>query len=306
MFSILSKSKKLLLRFLRIIFSYILKYSKSLKLNELLIWPVYSRLFSHGYTEIVEIYPGILMKVYGDMEDMVNKVLMFTSKYVKLAWEPGTARLVERIAKHSKCSVVAGSHIGYYPLILSKLNNLSKVYAFEPNPINFDRLVENIKLNNFINISAENIALGNEIGNKKMYFDFGQSSFVNSSRKHKGEGIVSICTVDIFFQNMVEKPDLLILDAEGYEMNIINGANKLIESQHPDIIFELNPTTLKASGNTMQSLFIYLNKHGYKVSVIDEGNHSISFNNNVEIKLIDINSFDFSKISFVNVFATVK
>jgi hypothetical protein len=98
----------------------------------------------------------------------------------------------------------------------------------------------------------------------------------------------------------------LILDAEGYEMNIINGANKLIESQHPDIIFELNPTTLKASGNTMQSLFIYLNKHGYKVSVIDEGNHSISFNNNVEIKLIDINSFDFSKISFVNVFATVK
>lgn len=289
----------------RKVITFLLKYSFSRKIDDFLLWPVSKRLF-HNYSEIVEIKKGLKIKVYGDMEDMVNKILLFSSKYVPLAWEPGTARLVDFLSNKKGVAVVAGSHIGYYPLIIGSNNFQSLVYALEPNPNNFLRCKENVRLNNIGNIKVLDKALGKNSGKERMYFDFGQSSLVSTDRDHNGEGLVDVTTLDQLAKEIDKPISLIVLDAEGYEENIILGGEQTISEHHPDIVFELNEKALKEAGSSVQNLTSLLKSKGYKLFVIDEGDHKISFKNNVKIKLIPIDDFNFiDHGSFVNVIAII-
>ena len=56
---------------IRKILSFIIWHSPSKKLSDIILWPIAKRFFQN-YEEIVKIRYDIPMKVYGDMEDMVN------------------------------------------------------------------------------------------------------------------------------------------------------------------------------------------------------------------------------------------
>lgn len=231
-------------RVFRIIITFLLKYSWSEKFSDILLWPVSKRLFKN-YTERVEIDKGLFMNVYGDMPDMVNKTLLFKREF--LAWEKETAKIVKTL--NAKNIVVAGAHIGYYPLILSQ-DKEAKIYAFEPNPFNFERLIKNFP-------SAYNFALGEKEETKEMFFDAGQSSLVDKRGDKKGN--VKIITLDSFIKE--NKVDLMILDAEGYELNILKGAVSTIEKYHPDIIFE-------EKNEIEHGIRDFLKERGYRFSEI--------------------------------------
>ena len=248
---------------IRKILSFIIWHSPSKKLSDIILWPIAKRFFQN-YEEIVKIRYDIPMKVYGDMEDMVNKSLLFYSDYKSLSWEPITAKLVEKIVAQKKCVLVAGAHIGYYPLITAYSNKFSTVYAFEPNPINFKRLCDNVR--HLENVHTENCALGDKKTKQIMYFDFGQSSFIDTKRIHNGQGLVNIDTIDNFFEGKKVIPDLMILDAEGYEKNILVGGINTLKINYPDIIFEIN----KEMGTSKDELCLFLTELGYKITLIDD------------------------------------
>lgn len=248
---------------IRKILSFILRYSPSKKLSDIILWPVSKRFFKN-YVEVVKIRQDIPMKVYGDMEDMVNKTLLFYSDYKCLSWEPATAKLVEKIVVGKKCVLVAGAHIGYYPLITAYSNKSAMVYAFEPNPVNFERLRENVHYLKRIN--TQNYALGNKKEEKMMYFDFGQSSLIDTKRVHNNKGFVEVNTIDCFFKEKEILPDLMILDAEGYEKNILIGGINTLKKNYPDIIFEIN----KEIGVSEDEVSIFLSNLGYKINLIDD------------------------------------
>ncbi len=286
--------------------SVVLRYSPLEFLNDLVLWPVTKRLFGTGYEEVVSVDKGVSIRVYGDMEDMVNKVLLFRSAFCKLAWEPVTARFIKKMMLSKRCVVIAGAHIGYYPLIASMTNPKAEIFTFEPNPFNFSRLVENIKLNNTSNINVFDIALGDAIGNQKMFFDFGQSSLVDSRSNHSGEGMVEVNTLDNFFADKEILPDLMIFDAEGYEPNILRGADEMLDKAHPDLIFELNPKSLRVANSSPEQLASILIDKGYFLFVIDDDyHHRLNTSCNYKIRLRSFYGGVSSNISFVNVFATI-
>lgn len=298
------------LHLLRVFLSMVLKFVPYHGFRDLILWPLSKRLFGYTkYNEVVEIRKGLFMRVYGDMQDMVNKLLLFTSYYMPLAWEPGTARLVEKLSIKSKCSVVAGSHIGYYPLILSKGNSNTKIYAFEPNPVNFLRCKENVKLNNFTNIDVINSALGDSNKKLKMYFDDGQSSLLDTERKHEGEGLVDVVRLDDYLstkaQGFFNNIDLILLDAEGYEPYIIDGAMNLMRTQKPNLICEINPKALKSAGSSTGEFCDKLTSLGYKLYKIEEGNHGVKYEPNMKVILLTYSADLFGNNSFSNLFATV-
>ena len=64
--------------------------------------------------------------------------------------------------------VDVGAHIGLYTLIASnRVGSSGKVFAIEPDPMNFEILVQNIRLNNLENVLALNYAAYSEEGEKK-------------------------------------------------------------------------------------------------------------------------------------------
>lgn len=281
-----------------------MRCSKIRRLNDFLIWPISKRLFGNSYNEIVNIGNGIRMIVYGDMADMVNKTLMFVSEYMNYAWEPATSRLLINLPKKYNSIVIAGSHIGYYPLIMSKFHPNSRIYAFEPNPFNYERLNKNIEINSIKNITTEQHALGNTTQTMKMNFDFGQSSLINSKRNFIGKGDVSVIKLDEYFSNIPDKPDLMILDAEGYEMNIIKGSDQVIKNS-PDIIFEINPSSLISAGSSPDKLCEYLINKGYEIYIIeDDYSHTMSMIYYSKPKLNKYTGKLDNGFSFVNAFAT--
>jgi FkbM family methyltransferase len=120
--------------------------------------------------------------------------------------------------------VQAGGACGVYADYYSK--RFGKVWTFEPDPDNFHCLKENTK-----NIIAFNCALGENLGMVTIYNDrknFGATHIV------KKEGPIRVLTID----SMSVYPDVIHLDVEGYETNILKGAEHVIKKCSPMLVLE--------------------------------------------------------------------
>ena len=71
------------------------------------------------------------------------------------------------LCREFRYCVQAGGNVGVWPLALAK--RFDHVWTFEPEPDNFRSLLNNININGFANIKAENIALSDKEENLKLY-----------------------------------------------------------------------------------------------------------------------------------------
>lgn len=125
--------------------------------------------------------------------------------------------------------VQAGGNCGLYPMLLSKY--FSRVYTFEPDPLNFHCLVNNCQSSNIYKFNA---ALGET--NKLVYLRNTDKSNVGThSIGGSGPAIIPTFTVD---QLALDHCDLMQLDCEGYEPNVIAGAISTIDRFRPVISLE--------------------------------------------------------------------
>ncbi len=136
---------------------------------------------------------------------------------------------VKKEIKEGEVIVDIGANIGYYALLESRLvGEKGVVYAIEPAPGNFVLLEKNIKLNNYSNIKAFQLAIGNRIGTAPMYISeqCNLNTMINIVGKTvKGIEEVAITTLDEFLKNK-PYPGMVRMDVEGYECEII-GKGKL-------------------------------------------------------------------------------
>ena len=96
--------------------------------------------------------------------------------------------------------VDVGANVGFYSIVLSKSKEV-KSYAFEPILSTFDKMTNNIRLNNIEHqISAINFAVGASSGRFKMSSDLNTVNHVlSSSEQHDNYNNVDIIVLDSFF-----------------------------------------------------------------------------------------------------------
>lgn len=245
--------------------------SQHKRLKNFILWPLSNKVFPQGYSEKITLLNGMQMVVYQDIHDGVNKSIMFSGSQKNFPWEPGTSSLFSRLVKGKKVILIAGGHLGYFALLAAHLNSDAKIYVFEPIKRMFDRLTININLNHFKNIFAEHKALAHFNGLVEIVSDAGQSSLIH----HAGnvskqiEKIESI-TIDSYFTTKGESPDLILLDVEGYESFVLNGAQSVLKAR-PDLILEINHKMLAAVGSSQEKIYGILDELGYDVEKISEG-----------------------------------
>lgn len=131
--------------------------------------------------------------------------------------------------------VDVGAHIGVYAVIAAeKVGANGKVIAVEPEPKNQKRLIENIKINRFNNIIPVKAALSSRNGTEKLYISRHSTdhSLVNGNGHFV---LVAVKTLDKLIEELkLKKVDLIKIDAEGMEMEILNGAENTLKN-NPDI-----------------------------------------------------------------------
>jgi len=115
------------------------------------------------------------------------------------------------------------------------------IYGFDPVPIHFKIINKVLKINpNFAQkIKIHNIALGNSTGLTKFFLDqdtlTSSSLFPSSSSK---EIEVNIHKLDDLKLKIKNTP-LLLIDVEGYEIEVLKGAKDFISKYRPTIIIEV-------------------------------------------------------------------
>jgi FkbM family methyltransferase len=143
-----------------------------------------------------------------------------------------------------------GANAGSYSREVVAINPSASVFAFEPHPRTFERLVVNV--GTCRNIHPVHRAIGDVSGRHKLYDRSSGCGTTHASFFHDViEGIhnvqaseceVDVITLDEFIEEQqLTRVDLLKIDTEGYELNVLKGGGKAIRSGIFKVIqFEFN------------------------------------------------------------------
>lgn len=158
----------------------------------------------------------------------------------------GEKAWLKNYLKNKKNPIVldVGANVGNYSKYIFKFNGNAKVFAFEPHPKNFQKLISNINEKNF---KAYNVGVGG-IEEKFELFDYDTkdgSSHATLYKDvikdlHKGNPIshtVNIIKLDEFISNEnLEEIDLLKIDTEGNEFKVLLGCLNHLKSKKIEAI----------------------------------------------------------------------
>lgn len=140
-----------------------------------------------------------------------------------------------------------GANYGLHSLLF--LSQGIFTVSFEPNPLCEKEFNEYCKINNYKG-KMETVAVGDREKIAELWFpeketwlgtideNTKKESYLLSKELKKLE--VPIITIDNYVERNQIYPDLLKIDAEGYELKIISGAEQTIKRANPLIIFECN------------------------------------------------------------------
>ncbi|MFC1755418.1 FkbM family methyltransferase [Thermoproteota archaeon] len=162
-----------------------------------------------------------------------------------------------------------GAHIGYYTIMASKkVGSNGQVICVEAYSGNYDLLLKNIKVNSCHNVKALKKAITNYDGSTQLFFgsDSGHNTLLEKSVFATTEcEDVDAITLDILFsEQKIEFVDLVKIDIEGNELNLLKGANHVLnEGKIQRIVIEVHTPITRNN-----PIHIYLQKFGYNVSVI--------------------------------------
>lgn len=152
--------------------------------------------------------------------------------------------------------VQAGGNCG---LILSKfVEHFSIIYTFEPDPINFYCLNQNVTSQNVIKMQA---CLGN------INRPVSTQQLIRPERLHDIGGVHIVgegYTPTILIDNLnLTGCDLIQLDVEGYELNALLGAIETIKKYKPVLCIEFCEKWLNRYDSNSDKLFEFINQLGY-------------------------------------------
>lgn len=158
-----------------------------------------------------------------------------------------------------------GANHGHY---ISKFVDIGAiVYAFEPDPHNFAVLQEKFKGNQ--NVHLLNAAIGSRV-EKVRFKSFTENNGVNSRVSADGDIEIDCYTLDHFCEHNSVLPDIVKIDVEGYELEVLDGCDKVADNANV-LAIEIHNEVLNNLGvsNPNQYIRILLSKWGYKTRFTD-------------------------------------
>ncbi|HRE41352.1 MAG TPA: FkbM family methyltransferase [Ignavibacteria bacterium] len=154
-------------------------------------------------------------------------------------WEKISIKLWENFAKYSNCIFDVGSNVGIYSLVAATVNEQSKIFAFEPDKIAFNRLYNNIQLNKF-DVSLNNVVVSDKSGFSTFYQN--NNSLISSLEKDLNSFPIELESVSLndFCSKINNFPQLIKIDVEGFENLVLDGMVELFKFE-PIILVEILP-----------------------------------------------------------------
>lgn len=162
--------------------------------------------------------------------------------------------------------IMIGGYIGFFTIYAASKSPKGKVYSIEPDSENFKLLRDNIELNGVENVVIDQIAIGGDNGNAKLYLD---DNYVGHSTTKYSENFkyVKMFKLDSYFNyRNIKKCDLLKINCEGAEYEIILNAGESVFKKISNINISYHNHKVKKF--TEADIVNKLKKVGYRVFLI--------------------------------------
>lgn len=196
-------------------------------------------------------------------------------------YAPDETALAKEFVRSGDVVLDIGAHIGYFTLLLSGLvGETGKVFAFEPDPANYDLLVKNIELNKLKNVIAVQKAIGNNNEIMPLYLSTENTRYHNVYNwDDDAESVdVEMIRLDDYFRQYpdVTSVDFIKMDIQGSEGEAIKGAAGILKNSHElKMITEFAPSFLNGSGLGPRGYLELLMSHGFCLRHADDQRKSI-------------------------------
>lgn len=197
-------------------------------------------------------------KINIDLAQFIDNQLYYFGVF-----EPKTILTIEKLVRSGDVAIDVGANIGYITMNLATaVGKTGKVIAFEPSSWAFDRLQQNVRLNEMHQVESHCVAVG-DIAKKGVKLMLPCGYRLDGTDTAIQE-VIDIWTLDDYVtESGIKKLDFLKIDTDGMEAAIIRGARRTLERFHPKILFELGPGGLKNRGESSEDLLHSLSRLGY-------------------------------------------
>lgn len=144
-----------------------------------------------------------------------------------------------------------GANIGLTTVAAARCVTSGRVVAIEPSPCAFECLEKCVLSNSLNNVTIIKAGLGEFSGETEfIQSEFLAGSYVAFNAREKSTIQVKILTLDeIIVTEKLKEVNLIKIDVEGSELDVLRGANNLINAHHPIFVMEFNSFALTANRN---------------------------------------------------------
>lgn len=168
-----------------------------------------------------------------------------------------------------------GANIGLFTLIAAcRVGENGRVYSFEPTFETYQRLNENIKINNFNNVYSYQWGLA-ETESAGLLFKFqdGYDAWNSFAKPIAGKAFITETVQckrldDFVIENtLLGNVTMMKIDVEGWETRVIKGAREMLSRKDaPVLMVEFTEEAAKSAGSSCKDLYRLLEGFGYQMS----------------------------------------
>lgn len=228
----------------------------------------YPALFQENpYRKKVDIGFGVCLEA--GLIDVIQRNLI-----VEKCWDPRVLKYLNKYLKRGFAFIDIGANIGYFTLIASQLvGDEGLVVAVEPSCRALSELSSNIQINQLKNVIILSIAGGNDYSINKLTQatpnNIGASTLSSHVAPFAFE-TVPVVPLDSLILLLGLIPDLIKIDAEGFEYQVLLGLKQVLELHRPKVICELTEEWLEVNGGNASEILDYMHRLGYKAFIIGD------------------------------------
>ncbi|CAG7855865.1 hypothetical protein MCAMS1_00152 [biofilm metagenome] len=225
--------------------------------------------------------------VYVDISDWACRAHYYKGIY----YDRTVPLLIEHILSNGGTFIDIGANRGLHTLHAANVLGVKgNIYAFEPHPVTFEILKSHLTINGIKNCHPFNIGISNKQGSLElnMFTDqhSGTCSFINTSEIHDSVSVPVKKLDDVLTNDKLLSPVLVKIDVEGFEFNVLQGMEQMLDRADIHIICEITDEWLVKTGSSAASLVEFLRKRGFSV-YLPTISHSNFITEKLELTLIN-------------------
>jgi FkbM family methyltransferase len=192
-------------------------------------------------------------------------------------YEPSESEIIRRLSPHIRTMLDIGANIGWYSLLVARINPEARVHSFEPIPTTFNQLLKNRSLNENSPIQCHNFGFSAQPGTFPFYFypeGSGNASMKNLAARDDAEVILcELQTLDNFATRLDDlSVDFVKCDVEGNELYVVQGGLDFLSKHRPVILMELLRKWSSSFDYHPNDVFKMLAEIGYAAYVVSPSN----------------------------------